>query len=88
MLLDKGENQMSQRVRSTSQKFATLTRRKSGKLVQPIRTKGNILIRGNLIKCLSCKGLPNFSLNTLKSDNGFKPIGSAYPHLEGCTNKF
>lgn len=79
---------MSAKVRSASQKFKYLCRTRKFALVQPIRITGNWLVRGTLRKCLACGGIPNFSLTTLKTDNGFKDKSIPYTHTENCTNKF
>lgn len=74
---------MSAKVRCTSSKFLLLTRKKTTKASQQISIrKGFFLVRGQLRKCLSCKGFPS-----LQFKQGFQPVDKPYWHLPDCNNK-
>lgn len=59
------------------------------KLNSQISVRGNILVRGNLHKCLACGGVKQLRK---QAEGGFKlsgfyPKNKPYPHKEECTQK-
>lgn len=58
------------------------------KLPQNISVRGNILIRGNLHKCLECGGFNKLVReNGIAKLTGFQPRNRAYVHLPECKQK-
>jgi hypothetical protein len=77
------------RTKTSFKAFAMKTNEKTSKAKQQIGRKPLVLIRGDLHKCLECKGRMQISFghsNKVLQD-GFYPIGEKYSHMPKCSQK-
>ena len=56
-------------------------------IIQKIKVRGNWLVRGNMQKCLECRGVPKIVLRGNGRLAGFYSVSIPYPHKENCSNK-
>lgn len=73
-------------MKTSTQNLILIHRKPQPKLKQQIRSRGNWLIRGNLQKCLACKGVPKIILGGNGRLAGFYLTNLPYPHKKDCSN--